>query len=65
MCPFFVVSIRQDLCNCHLNGLYCPSLQMRNEYCFLNYINCKHYQKRSVPSHDFSANLDDPKSANK
>lgn len=43
-CPYYRCSQLQSLCSCYSNGLMCPSLQERQDYCLGEFNKCLYYQ---------------------
>jgi hypothetical protein len=43
MCIYFIFSKIQSLCACHPEGIFCPSIQERENFCFANFKDCTYF----------------------
>jgi len=43
MCTYFIFSKIQSLCACHPEGIFCPSIQERENFCFNKFADCPYF----------------------
>jgi len=43
MCIYFIFSKIQSLCACHPEGLFSPSIQEREKFCFAKFTDCPYF----------------------
>lgn len=59
MCPYFVCCNDYGLCNCYHEGLMCPSIYERENFCCAVFNACPYYKKEDTLLKDNSLEIEE------